>query len=62
MRGNIEAMSMGIHGDGFSLFAATTDGDVFASHDGAASWTRIASNLAPVSKVGHYRPLQASAA
>ena len=62
MRGNIEAMSMAIYVDRFSLFAATTDGDIFASHDGAESWTRIASELAPVSKVGHYMPLRATAA
>ncbi len=60
MRGNIEAMSMGVYGDSFSLFAATTDGDIFASHDGAESWTRIASGLAPVSKVGHYMPPRAA--
>jgi hypothetical protein len=62
MRGNIEAMTLASYGHGFSLFAATTDSEVYASHDRAETWPRIASGLAPVSKVGHYMPLQATAA
>jgi photosystem II stability/assembly factor-like uncharacterized protein len=61
MRANIEAMSVYSWPGGFALFAGTTDGDVFCSEDGADSWTRIA-QLPPVSKGGHFRPLQATAA
>ena len=57
-RPNIEAMSMAAYPGGFTLFAGTTDGDVFASDDAAEHWTRIAGGLAPVSKGGHYRGLQ----
>ncbi|HEX6512358.1 MAG TPA: YCF48-related protein [Chloroflexota bacterium] len=62
MRANIEAMTISISPNGFTLFAGTTDGTVFSSEDGAQSWTQIASGLAPVSKGGHFFNLQASAA
>jgi photosystem II stability/assembly factor-like uncharacterized protein len=62
MRGNIEAMSLESYPGGFTLFAATTAGDVFASSDQAESWRVIASGLAPISKVGHYMALQETAA
>jgi photosystem II stability/assembly factor-like uncharacterized protein len=61
-RANIEAMSMAVYPDGFTLFAGNTDGAIFASDDGARSWSPIAAGLAPVSKVGHYRNLQAAGA
>jgi photosystem II stability/assembly factor-like uncharacterized protein len=57
-RANVEAMSIAEYPGGFTLFAGTTDGDVFASDDEARSWTRIASGLAPVSKSNHYRAIQ----
>lgn len=60
MRGNIEAMTIAIRPDGFGLFIANTDGDVFYSGDQGESWSRIATGLAPISKVGHYRALQAA--
>ena len=59
-RANIEAMSMSSYPGGFSLFIGNTDGEVYCSEDGAASWTRIAAGLTPVSKGGHYRHLQDS--
>ena len=59
LRGNVEAMSLYRWPDGFALFAATTDGDVFASETGGDTWSQIASGLAPISKVGHYRNLMA---
>jgi photosystem II stability/assembly factor-like uncharacterized protein len=62
MRGNIEALSMAVWPGGFTLFAGTTDGDVFASEDGGERWSRIAAGLAPVSKGGHYVPLTAAGA
>jgi photosystem II stability/assembly factor-like uncharacterized protein len=62
MRGNIEAMGLGGYPGGFTIFAATTAGDVFASDDQAASWRQIAGGLAPISKVGHFRALQETAA
>ena len=58
-RGNVEAMSVYRWADRFALFAATTDGDVFMSENGGDAWSRIASGLAPISKVGHYRNLAA---
>jgi len=57
-RANIEAMSLVSYPGGFTLFAGTTDGIVFASEDGSESWTNIADGLAPVTKGRHYRPLQ----
>jgi hypothetical protein len=45
----------------FSPFVGNTDGEVYCSEDGADSWNRVASGLAPVSKVGHFRHLQAAA-
>jgi photosystem II stability/assembly factor-like uncharacterized protein len=62
MRGNAEALSMGVWPGGFALFVGTTDGDVFASEDAGDTWTRIAGDLAPISKGGHYLPLTAAAA
>jgi photosystem II stability/assembly factor-like uncharacterized protein len=57
-RANVEAMSLADYPGGFTLFAGTTDGEVFASEDAAQSWTRIAAKLAPVSKSNHYRAVQ----
>jgi len=57
LRGNIEAMSMAVWSDHFALFVGTTDGEVFLSEDEGESWSQIATGLAPVSKMGHYRQL-----
>jgi photosystem II stability/assembly factor-like uncharacterized protein len=57
-RANVEAMSLATHPGGFTMFAGTTDGDVFASDNEAESWTSIAHGLAPVTKGNHYRALQ----
>jgi photosystem II stability/assembly factor-like uncharacterized protein len=54
---NVEAMSIYAGPDGFSLFAGCTDGTVYCSDDGAQHWRSIAAELAPVSKVEHYRLL-----
>jgi photosystem II stability/assembly factor-like uncharacterized protein len=53
-RANLEAMSIVHHGGGFTLFAGNTDGEVFMSEDEGARWSRIASGLTPISKLGHY--------
>jgi photosystem II stability/assembly factor-like uncharacterized protein len=58
VRGNVEAMSMDVYPGGFSLFAGTTDGDVFFSDDEGENWTIIAQSLPPVSKGGHFRNLR----
>jgi photosystem II stability/assembly factor-like uncharacterized protein len=55
---NIESMGLTSYPGGFTLFVGTTDGEVYASDDQAAHWTRIASGLAPISKIHHYRNLQ----
>jgi photosystem II stability/assembly factor-like uncharacterized protein len=60
IRGNIEAMAMDVSNRGFALFAATTDGDVFTSEDEGNNWKKLAQDIAPISKVGHYRNLQAA--
>jgi len=52
-RSAIEAMSAANEPDRFTLFVANTDGEVYASHDEAASWTKIADGLAPVAKSVH---------
>ena len=57
-RPNIEAMSIASYPGGFTLFAGDTDGVVFASEDGARTWTKIVDSLAPVTKGRHYRSLQ----
>ncbi|HXQ54035.1 MAG TPA: hypothetical protein VN802_23275 [Stellaceae bacterium] len=57
-RANVEAMSVAGYPGGFTLFAGTTDGEVYASEDEAQSWTRIAGGLSPVSKSNHYRAVQ----
>ena len=56
-RAAIEAMSVAITSDAYELFVANTDGEVYASRDDAASWTRIASGLAPVAKAMHAKYL-----
>lgn len=59
-RANIEAMCIATWPGGFGLFVGTTDGEVYCSEDGAERWSLVASGLAPVSKVGHFRFLQAA--
>ena len=54
-RAAIEAMSVAVAKDAYALFVANTDGEVYVSHDEAASWSRIASGLAPVAKAMHAR-------
>lgn len=59
-RANVEAMGINAHASGFTLFAGTTDGDVYVSTDGAQHW-RLAARTAPVSKSMHFVPLQPGA-
>jgi photosystem II stability/assembly factor-like uncharacterized protein len=47
-------------GDSYSVFGATTGGDVYCGENNGERWTLIASNLAPISKKGHERLLAAS--
>lgn len=54
-RANVEALTMNAYPGGFSLFAGTTDGEVFYSKDEGEHWSTIARGLAPVSKSGHFR-------
>ncbi len=54
-RANFEAMTMGAYAGGFALVTGTTDGEVFLSEDEGDSWTTLATDLAPISKSGHYR-------
>jgi photosystem II stability/assembly factor-like uncharacterized protein len=57
MTPNLEAMSIYVRPGGFELFGGTTDGKVYFSDDSAQSWRGIAGDLAPVSKVAHFRLL-----
>jgi photosystem II stability/assembly factor-like uncharacterized protein len=56
-RAAIEAMSVAIADGAYELFAANTDGEVYASRDDGGNWSKIASGLAPVSKAMHARYL-----
>jgi photosystem II stability/assembly factor-like uncharacterized protein len=58
LRGNIEAMAMEVCNGSFSLFAATTDGDIFYSDDEGDGWSKIVEGLPAVSKDGHYLRLR----
>jgi photosystem II stability/assembly factor-like uncharacterized protein len=60
-RANIEAMCIASYPGGFDLFTGNTDGEVFSSTDGGEGWTRIASELGPISKLGHFRLVAAEA-
>ncbi|MGD8323172.1 MAG: YCF48-related protein [Gammaproteobacteria bacterium] len=52
-RSAIEAMSVAVEPDRYTLFVANTDGEVYASDDEASTWRAIAKGLAPVSKCIH---------
>ncbi len=54
---SIEALCLEDWGESCSVFAGTTDGEVFSSDDGGDHWSPIISGLAPISKEGHYRTL-----
>jgi hypothetical protein len=60
LRANVEAMSLAAYPGGFSLFAGTTDGEMYGSDDRGETWTLIARELDAISKVGHYRNLIAA--
>jgi photosystem II stability/assembly factor-like uncharacterized protein len=60
IRGNFEAMSMHHHHSHLALYAGTAVGEVFERPERDAPWTRIAADLPPVSKVGHYKKLVAT--
>jgi hypothetical protein len=58
LRGNIEAMTMEVCESSFSLFAATTDGEILYSEDEGDNWSKIVEGLPAVSKNGHYLRLR----
>lgn len=58
----IEAMSISVHEGGYTLYLGNTDGDIYERPKGASDWTCIWRGLSPVSKVGHYKPVQPQAA
>jgi len=57
LAGSIEAMCLEDWGASFSVFVATTEGEVYASEDGGESWSQIASGLPAITKWGHDRAL-----
>ncbi len=60
LQASVEALCLEAAGGAVSVFAATTNGDVYGSDDAGDSWSIIASGLAPVSKDVHYKALQAA--
>jgi len=56
MTANLEAMSLYAWPGGFHLFVGATNGNIYSSEDGGARW-RLIGDIAPVSKVDHYRLL-----
>lgn len=54
IKGNMEAMAIDVWNGSFSLFAASTDGEVFLSEDEGGHWNKIIDGLPPISKGGHY--------
>jgi photosystem II stability/assembly factor-like uncharacterized protein len=57
LHGDYEALCMNVWDGGHTLFAGTTDGDIFASEDDGDTWRLIAERVGPVSKGGHYERL-----
>jgi hypothetical protein len=55
-RALFSALTIEVHGGGYSLYAADTDGQVFESTDEGESWTIIA-DVPPVSKADFYKGL-----
>ncbi|MBS1895325.1 MAG: exo-alpha-sialidase [Actinobacteria bacterium] len=55
-RALFSALSIHVDADGFELFAADTDGQLFASRDAGEHW-RIIADIAPVSKGEFHRAL-----
>lgn len=56
MVGAFEAMAQHVWNGGMMLLAGTATGEIYASEDNAASWTRIAEDVTPVSKDDHHLP------
>ena len=59
--GNVEAMSLHAWPGGVSVFAGTTDGEVFYSDDAGDNWAALG-GLPPISKTTHYPASAASSA
>ena len=55
-RATFGALTIEVHGNGYGLYAADTDGQIFESLDGGDNWCIIA-DVAPVSKGEFYRGL-----
>ena len=53
MQQEVGALCLHEWGESFSVFAATTAGEVFYSDDGGDHWSLAVSGLAPVAKKGH---------
>jgi photosystem II stability/assembly factor-like uncharacterized protein len=61
LQASIEAFCLEEAGSSTAIFAGTTAGEIFCSDDLGESWTKIITELAPISKAGHYRNLVAAA-
>ncbi len=53
MQPEVGALCLEDWGESFSVFAATTVGEVYCSDDGGDHWSLITTGLAPVAKKGH---------
>ncbi len=58
MKHEAGALCLESYGESFSVFFATTGGDVYCSEDSGDHWLLINSGLAPISKKGHERLLR----
>jgi photosystem II stability/assembly factor-like uncharacterized protein len=56
-RQEVGGMTLEDWGDSFSLYAATTAGELYVSDDGGDHWTLALESLTPISKKGHYMNL-----
>lgn len=61
LQASIEAFCLEEAGNATSIFAGTTAGEIFCSEDLGERWNTIVTDLAPISKAGHYRNLVAAA-
>jgi photosystem II stability/assembly factor-like uncharacterized protein len=59
---NVEAMTLETFGRTCAVFIATTAGDVYCSENEGETWSKIAGDLPPISKGGHFEILNGAAA
>jgi hypothetical protein len=53
--GNIEAMGLHQQGEQVLISVGTATGEVYVSENEGHHWERVAHNVPPISKAGHFR-------